>query len=69
MRAGGLSDPREYFESFAGQVATYYRTLPAERFPHLRAFVDELVADDGHSRFRYGLELLLDGIERRMPAS
>jgi AcrR family transcriptional regulator len=67
MRAAGLSDPREYFEHFAGQIAAYYRELPVERFPTVSKFVDELIADDGEDRFRYGLELLLDGIEARMP--
>ncbi|MEO3869257.1 TetR/AcrR family transcriptional regulator [Nonomuraea sp. B12E4] len=67
MRAAGLRDARVYFESFAGQIADYYRALPAERFPYLRGFVDDLIADDGEARFRYGLDLLLDGIEARMP--
>jgi AcrR family transcriptional regulator len=66
MRASGL-EPQEYFERFVGQIADYYRKLPPERFPHLSAFVDDLIADDGEDRFRYGLELLLDGIEGRMP--
>lgn len=67
MRAAGLTDPGEYFEAFAGQIADYYRTLPVARFPHLREFIDDLIAGDGEDRFRYGLELLLDGIEARMP--
>ncbi|MEV4106063.1 TetR/AcrR family transcriptional regulator [Nonomuraea sp. NPDC049695] len=67
MRAAGLDDPREYFEHFARQLADYYRALPSERFPHIQKFVDDLIADDGEERFRYGLELLLDGIEARMP--
>ncbi|MFI7131932.1 TetR/AcrR family transcriptional regulator [Nonomuraea sp. NPDC050153] len=67
MRAAGLSDPREYFESFVGQIAGYYRALPAGRFPHITKFVDDLIADDGEERFHYGLDLLLDGIEARMP--
>ncbi|MET7327670.1 TetR/AcrR family transcriptional regulator C-terminal domain-containing protein [Nonomuraea sp. NPDC005650] len=67
MRAAGLSDPREYFESFVGQIAGYYRALPAARFPHITKFVDDLIADDGEVRFHYGLDLLLDGIEARMP--
>ncbi|MEV0233084.1 TetR/AcrR family transcriptional regulator C-terminal domain-containing protein [Nonomuraea sp. NPDC050786] len=67
MRAAGLDDPREYFERFAGQLADYYRALPTERFPHIQKFVDDLIADDGEERFRYGLELLLAGIEARMP--
>ncbi|MEQ4721410.1 TetR/AcrR family transcriptional regulator C-terminal domain-containing protein [Nonomuraea sp. B19D2] len=67
MRAAGLDSPQEYFEHFVGQIAGYYRALPPERFPHIQKFVDELIADDGEDRFRYGLELILDGIEARMP--
>ncbi|TMR88622.1 TetR/AcrR family transcriptional regulator C-terminal domain-containing protein [Nonomuraea basaltis] len=67
MRAAGLTDPGEYFEYFAGQIAAYYRELPLSRFPHLVKYIDELIADNGEDRFAYGLELLLDGIEARMP--
>ncbi|MFI6732789.1 TetR/AcrR family transcriptional regulator C-terminal domain-containing protein [Nonomuraea sp. NPDC050451] len=67
MRGAGLTDAREYFESFVGQIAGYYRALPAARFPHITKYVDDLIADDGEQRFQYGLELLLDGIEARMP--
>jgi hypothetical protein len=66
MRAAGLKSREEYFESFVGQIADYYRRLPSKRFPHLQRFVDDLVADDGEERFRYGLELLLDGMEARL---
>lgn len=66
MRAAGLSDKREYFESFVNQISSYYRALPSERFPHVSKYVDDLVADDGEERFRYGLDLMLDGIEARM---
>jgi AcrR family transcriptional regulator len=67
MRATGITDPGEYFEVFVGQIAGYYRALPPERFPHLSAHVDALIADGGEARFQYGLDLLLDGIEARMP--
>ncbi|MFI7421371.1 TetR/AcrR family transcriptional regulator [Nonomuraea sp. NPDC049684] len=67
MRAAGVSSPEEYFASFTGQIADYYRALPADRFPYLVEHIDDLVAADGEERFRYGLELLLDGIESRMP--
>jgi AcrR family transcriptional regulator len=67
MREAGLTDPREYFEHFSGQIAAYYRALPPERFPTVSKFIDDLIADDGEDRFSYGLELLLDGIEARMP--
>ncbi|SEG28769.1 regulatory protein, tetR family [Nonomuraea solani] len=68
MRAAGLTDRREYFESFIGQIAAYYRALPRDRFPHVSGHVDDLIDADGEERFRYGLDLLLDGIEARMRA-
>lgn len=66
MRAAGIDDPREYFETFVGQIATYYRALPRDRFPYLTKHIDDLIADDGEQRFHYGLELLLDGLEARL---
>ncbi|MFC4113754.1 TetR/AcrR family transcriptional regulator C-terminal domain-containing protein [Nonomuraea zeae] len=67
MRAAGYETKEEYFEAFVGQISSYYRALPQEKFPHLAGFVDDLIADDGEGRFHYGLELLLDGMEARMP--
>ncbi|WP_188187443.1 TetR/AcrR family transcriptional regulator C-terminal domain-containing protein [Nonomuraea sp. SYSU D8015] len=64
-----LTDPRECFESFSGQIATYYRDCRSARLPHLHTYVDDLIAGDGEDRFHYGLELLLDGIGARMPTS
>ncbi|MEV4170870.1 TetR/AcrR family transcriptional regulator [Nonomuraea sp. NPDC049709] len=69
MRAAGLQSKQEYFEAFVGQIAGYYRALPSDRFPHVSKYVDDLIAGDGEDRFRYGLELLLDGIQARMPTS
>ncbi|NUP00942.1 MAG: TetR/AcrR family transcriptional regulator [Nonomuraea sp.] len=67
MRTSGMTSPKEYFASFAGQIADYYRTLPPERFPHMVEHIDDLIAADGEDRFRFGLELLLDGIGSHMP--
>ncbi|MFB4264837.1 TetR/AcrR family transcriptional regulator [Nonomuraea sp. GTA35] len=67
MRAAGMSGPEEYFQAFVAQIIAYYEGLPRERFPHLSKHVKDLTAGDGEDRFNYGLELLLDGIEARMP--
>ncbi|MEU5864178.1 TetR/AcrR family transcriptional regulator [Nonomuraea sp. NPDC047529] len=67
LRASDMSTPEEYFTAFATQIADYYRALPRDRFPYLVEHIDDLIAADGEERFRYGLELLLDGIESRMP--
>lgn len=49
-------DPR-----FWREVAAYYRSLPADRFPHTSSMVDSLAAGAG-DHFRGGLDLLLDGL-------
>ncbi|MER6951644.1 TetR/AcrR family transcriptional regulator [Nonomuraea sp. NPDC000554] len=67
MRASGQSDPREYIESFIGQIADYYGSLPPAQFPFMTRHVDALVDADGEERFRFGLDLLLGGIDPLMP--
>ncbi|NRQ38855.1 TetR/AcrR family transcriptional regulator [Nonomuraea sp. NN258] len=67
MRASGERDPQAYMEHFVAQIADYYGSLPPERFPYMTGHVDALVGDDGDARFGYGLDLLLDGMEARMP--
>ncbi|MEW9549250.1 TetR/AcrR family transcriptional regulator [Nonomuraea sp. NPDC050783] len=69
MRAAGVDSPEEYFERFVSQITSYYRALPADSFPYLHRYIDELTASDNEDRFSYGLELMLDGIEARMPKS
>ena len=66
IRAAGLS-LEEYFRTFVGNIESYYRSLPPERFPHITKHIDDLIADDGTMRFEYGLDLLLDGLAARMP--
>jgi AcrR family transcriptional regulator len=53
-----------YFE----QVGEYFRALPAERFPTLVGHLDAMMGGDGEARFLFGLDLLLDGIESRIPS-
>jgi hypothetical protein len=66
MRETGLG-LGEYFEGFVGQIRSYYESLPPEVFPHMTKHIDTLLSEDGEARFEYGLELLLDGLEARMP--
>jgi AcrR family transcriptional regulator len=42
------------------------RDLPADRYPGLALVGDHLAALDAEARFRFGLEVLLDGLERRL---
>ncbi|MFC7545344.1 TetR/AcrR family transcriptional regulator [Plantactinospora sp. GCM10030261] len=49
------------------QVAEYYRALPEQRFPHTVAVLGELFAGDEADRFAAGLDIFLDGLDRRRP--
>ena len=53
-------EAQRYFE----QLDEYWRSLPAERFPHLHAIVGVLTTpdEDPEARFRFGLEMLVTGI-------
>jgi AcrR family transcriptional regulator len=55
-RAG--RDPQEYYD----QVHRYFAALPATRFPVTAALVPRLMSGDGDERFRFGLELLVNGL-------
>ncbi|WP_440063996.1 TetR/AcrR family transcriptional regulator C-terminal domain-containing protein [Streptosporangium sp. OZ121] len=44
------------------QIATFYRSLPADRFPNIVAQVDTSMAANGTERFEFGLDLLLRGL-------
>lgn len=55
-------------EDYAREAAAYLPMLPAERFPHLRGLSLAIIAGayDGRQDFRFGLEMVLDGLERRL---
>ncbi|WP_101784712.1 TetR/AcrR family transcriptional regulator C-terminal domain-containing protein [Nonomuraea indica] len=67
MRAADQPAVETYFHRYVDQVATYFRSLPPERFPYISGNVDAMIADGGEARFRYGLDLLLAGLAARMP--
>lgn len=55
-----------------GMAEALDRWLPAERYPHLSSLVREHVlvgAYDEEEAFAFGLELVLDGLERRLRTS
>ncbi|MER5622194.1 TetR/AcrR family transcriptional regulator [Streptosporangium sp. NPDC002544] len=52
----------EFMSEFFGQIATFYRGLPADRFPNLVARIDDLMDANGTERFEFGLDLLLGGL-------
>jgi AcrR family transcriptional regulator len=47
-------------------IRGYFESLPVERFPNLVALADDITAGDQDERFEFGLDLLLDGLERRL---
>jgi AcrR family transcriptional regulator len=63
QQSGGQST-REYFEEFVSQLTDYYLSLPADRFPNIRANAKILTSGDGDERFEFGLDMLVDGLAR-----
>jgi AcrR family transcriptional regulator len=47
-------------------IRRYFESLPVERFPNLVALADDITGGEFDERFEFGLELLLDGLERRL---
>jgi AcrR family transcriptional regulator len=44
----------------------FYRTLPAEQYPHLVELADEMTSRTATEEFEFGLGCLLDGVELRL---
>jgi AcrR family transcriptional regulator len=53
-----------YFEGLQEQLASYYEALPAEQYPNLKKYARVLVEGDGRQRLEFGLDMLVDGLER-----
>lgn len=55
-------DPAEY----ASAASQFLPMLPAENYPHTRALAEEIIAGrhTGINDFTFGLDLILDGLER-----
>ena len=49
----------EIHETFAG--------LPADRFPLLAAYAAQMVAGDSEMRFRFAIDVVIDGLVRGRP--
>jgi hypothetical protein len=43
--------------------------LPADRFPNIVEHGDELISGDGAERFRFAVDVFLDGLEARAARS
>lgn len=46
-------------------LQTWFKTLPAHEYPSLIALADYLIAPDADERFRFGIEILENGLETR----
>ena len=49
----------ELYKTFAG--------LPPDRFPLLAAHAAQMVAGDGDERFRFAIDVVIDGVVARAP--
>jgi AcrR family transcriptional regulator len=60
-------DPSEY----AGAAKAFLHLIPVEKFPYLNGMSQEVIAGrhDGLHQIEFGLELILDGLERMRQAS
>jgi AcrR family transcriptional regulator len=63
FRAGGLGPAK------GATLREFYRSLPAERYPHLVELADELTSRTATEEFEFGLGCLLDGVELRLERS
>jgi len=58
-------------EDFALAAAGFLPLLPAGRYPHLHGLAETIISGkyDGRNSFKFGLEILLDGLSRQLKAS
>jgi AcrR family transcriptional regulator len=60
FRAGGLGASKSL------TLRDFYRSLPAEEYPHLVELADALTSRTATEEFEFGLACLLDGVELRL---
>jgi AcrR family transcriptional regulator len=56
--------PEEYMHQFIGQLRDYFAALPADRYPNTRMHAEALTTGGGQERFEFGLDMLIDGLDR-----
>jgi AcrR family transcriptional regulator len=61
MEHGSMApeDVQRYYDD----VHSFYRRLPADRFPVLASVADDITGPDSEERFEFGLDVLIAGIE------
>jgi AcrR family transcriptional regulator len=47
------------------RLAEVFLALPADRYPHIAALAEDLVSGDGDERFRFSVEVFVDGLAAR----
>ncbi|HEY3265021.1 MAG TPA: TetR/AcrR family transcriptional regulator C-terminal domain-containing protein, partial [Actinomycetota bacterium] len=52
-------------EQVVEMIGSYFRSLPAERFPNTFAVLEHLTAGDVDERFEFGLDVLVRGLAAR----
>jgi len=60
FRAGGLGTSRSL------TLRDFYRSLPAQQYPHLVELADELTTRTTTEEFEFGLGCFLDGVELQL---
>ncbi|GIJ44710.1 transcriptional regulator [Virgisporangium aliadipatigenens] len=66
-RAG--TTPDEFAKAYFGQLHDYMASLPADRFPMMSAHAGAMTEGDGDVRFAFGLDLILDGLDRHLDSA
>jgi hypothetical protein len=61
VRRGDETDIRDKVE----ELRTTFAALPPDRFPLLSAHADEMVAGNGAERFRFAIDVVVDGVVAR----
>jgi AcrR family transcriptional regulator len=56
-------------EEMLFEVRSQFEALPQEEYPSMVALAEYMTETDWEERFRFGLEVLLDGLERRLTGS
>lgn len=44
------------------QLAAFFSSLPADRFPNILSLAGPMTADDREERFEFGLDILVGGL-------
>ncbi|MFC0598824.1 TetR/AcrR family transcriptional regulator [Streptomyces palmae] len=63
----GASPDRPEGHQMVDDMQSYFASLPAEDFPHLRALAGLMVTESADERFDVGLEIILRGLASYLP--